>query len=180
MKTRCCRTLFLYFRLLSARLSTSEDMGPLTPAVSALAAAILQLTLDTSPAAAHQAANQLNGLAARPPPPGEVESARALLAHGTVLHDLLPATNGIVKELLAAPSQRQLQALRTLILTRQADSRATARQFRLLLYAASLVLVGLLPTRVTAPGTGIGVTMAGCVRACDCRHLDATDRRPAS
>ena len=41
-----------YFRLLSARLSASDGSGPLAPAVSALAAAVLQLTLDTSPAAA--------------------------------------------------------------------------------------------------------------------------------
>jgi signal transduction histidine kinase/CheY-like chemotaxis protein len=134
----------LYFRLLSARLSTSADMGPLTPAVSALAAVILQLTLDNSPAVGHQVASQLNGLAAQPPPPGEAESVRALLAHGRLLHDLLPTTDRILKELLAAPSEQQLQALRTLILKRQADSRATARQFRLLLYVASLVLVGLL------------------------------------
>jgi hypothetical protein len=53
----------LYFRLLSTRLSTSEDIGPLTPAVSALAAAILQLRLDNSAAAAHQVANRLNALA---------------------------------------------------------------------------------------------------------------------
>jgi signal transduction histidine kinase len=134
----------LYFRMLSARLSTSEGMGPLAPGVSALAAAILQLTLDTSPAAAHQVANQLNGLAARLPPPGEVESVRALLAHGNLLHDLLPTTDRILKQLLAAPSQPQLKALRTMILTRQADSRATAREFRLILYAASLLLLALL------------------------------------
>jgi signal transduction histidine kinase len=133
----------LYFRLLSARLSTS-DMGPLTPAVSALAAAMLELTLDTSPAAASKVADQLNRLAARPPPLGEVESVRALLAHGRLLDDLLPTTDQILKDLLAVPSQQQLQALRTAILRRQAASRATARQFRLLLYAASLVLVGLL------------------------------------
>jgi signal transduction histidine kinase len=133
-----------YFRLLSAKLSTSPDMGPLTPAVSALAAAILQLTLDTSPAAARQVVNQLNGLAARPPPPGEVQSVRALLAHGRLLHDLLPTTDRILKKVLAAPGQQQLQALRSLILTRQAASQATARQFRLLLYTASLLLVGLL------------------------------------
>jgi DAHL domain/His Kinase A (phospho-acceptor) domain len=135
---------FLYFRLFSARLSTSEQMGPLTPAVSALAAAMLQLTLDTSPAAAREVADQLGVLAARPPPTGEAESVRAILAHGRLLHDLLPTTDRILKELLAAPSQRQLKVLRTMILTRQADSRATAREFRLLLYAASLLLLGLL------------------------------------
>jgi DAHL domain len=143
-KNALLQNSLLYFRLLSARLSTAEDMRPLTPAVSALAAAILQLTLDTSPAAGQQVANQLDGLADRPPPPGEVESVGALLAHGRLLHDLLPTTDRILKKLLAAPTRHQLQALRTLILTRQADSRATARQFRLLLYAASLVLVGLL------------------------------------
>ncbi|MBV8736807.1 MAG: two-component system VirA-like sensor kinase, partial [Alphaproteobacteria bacterium] len=66
------------------------------------------------------------------------------LAHGRLLHDLLPTTDRILKELLAAPSQQQLQTLRTSILTRQAQSRATAREFRLALYVASLVLVGLL------------------------------------
>jgi signal transduction histidine kinase len=135
---------FLYFRLLSARISSSGETVSLTPAVSTLAAAILQLTLDTSPAAARQVADQLNGLAARPPPRGETEPVRALLAHGRLLHELLPTTDRILKELLASPVQPQLKALRTIILTHQADARATAREFRLLLYAASLLLLGLL------------------------------------
>jgi signal transduction histidine kinase len=133
-----------HFRLLSERLSAPEEMGPLTPAVSALAAAMLQLTLDTSPAAAHEVTDQLNGLAARLPATDEAQSARVMLAHGRLLRDLLPTTDRILRELLAAPSQQQLRALRTSILIRQADSRATARRFRLLLYAASLLLAGLL------------------------------------
>jgi signal transduction histidine kinase len=133
-----------HFRLLSGRLSTSAEMGSLTPAVSALVVAVLHLTLDTSPAAALEVANQLNGLAARPPPPDEAETMRALLAHGRLLHHLLPTADRILRELLTAPGRQQLQDLRTSILTRQTASRATARQFRLILYAASLILLGLL------------------------------------
>ena len=112
--------------------------------MSALAAAMLQLTLDTSPAAASEVADRLNGLAAQPFPSGDAESGRALLAHGGLLHDLLPTTDGVLRALLAAPSKGELKALRTMILTRQTASRATAREFRVLLYATSLALVGVL------------------------------------
>ncbi|HEX4615811.1 MAG TPA: two-component system VirA-like sensor kinase, partial [Stellaceae bacterium] len=61
-----------------------------------------------------------------------------------LLHDLLPITDGVLRALLAAPSKAELKTLRTMILTRQAASRASAREFRLLLYAASLLLLGVL------------------------------------
>jgi DAHL domain len=133
-----------YFQRLSARLSASDGSGPLAPAVSALAAGVLQLTLDTSPAAAREVADRLNGLAAQPFPPSDAESVHALLGHGRLLHDLLPITDNVLRALLAAPSKQELRALRTMVLTRQAASRATARGFRLSLYAASLLLLGLL------------------------------------
>jgi signal transduction histidine kinase len=133
-----------YFRLFSARLSTSYEGGRLAPAVSALAAAMLPLTLHTSPAVAREVADRLNGLATQDFPPGAAESVRALLAHGRLLLDLLPTTDGVLRALLAAPSKQELQTLRTMVLTRQAASRATAREFRLLLYAASLLLLGVL------------------------------------
>ena len=133
-----------YFRLFSARLSTSHEGGRLAPAVSALAAAMLPLTLHTSPAVAREVADRLNGLATQDFPPGAAESVQALLAHGRLLLDLLPTTDGVLRALLAAPSKQELQTLRTMVLTRQATSRTTAREFRLLLYAASLLLLGIL------------------------------------
>jgi signal transduction histidine kinase/ActR/RegA family two-component response regulator len=132
------------FRLFSARLSEAHWSGPLAPAVSALAAAMLQLTLDTSRAAAREVADRLNGLAMQPLPPGEDDSVRALLAHGRLLHDLLPTTDGVLRALLDKPSKRQQEAVRTMVLTHQAASRATAQEFRLLLYAISLLLLGFL------------------------------------
>jgi signal transduction histidine kinase len=133
-----------YFRLLSARLSTSDGSSPLAPGVSALTVAILQLTLDTSPAAAREVAERLKGLATQSFPTDAAASVRALLAHAGLLHDLLPTTDGVIKALLAAPNQAELKALRTMIIARQAQSRATAREFRFLLYAASLLLLGVL------------------------------------
>jgi signal transduction histidine kinase len=133
-----------YFRLFSVGLSDADRSSPLAPTVSALAAAMLQLTLDTSPLAARDVADRLNGLAAQALPPGEAGSIEALLAHGRLLHDLLPTTDRVLTALLEKPSRRQQEAIRTMVLAHQAASRATAQKFRLLLYVTSLVLVGLL------------------------------------
>jgi len=133
-----------YFPLLSARLSTPDESSPLAPGVSVLTAAMLQLTLDTSPAAAREVADRLKGLATQSFPTNAAPSVRALVAHAGLLHDLLPATDSVLRALLAAPSQAELKTLRAMILARQAQSRATAREFRFLLYAASLVLLGVL------------------------------------
>jgi len=133
-----------YFRLFSVGPWDADRSGPLALTVSALAAAMLQLTLDTSPAAAREVADRLDGLAAQALPPGEGGSIEALLAHGRLLHELLPTTDRVLKALLEKPSKRQQEAVRTMVLAHQAASRATAQKFRLLLYATSLVLLGLL------------------------------------
>jgi signal transduction histidine kinase len=133
-----------YFRLFSAHLSGADRNGPLAPAVGALAAAMLQLTLDTSPAAAREVADRLDELATQPLPTVGADPVQALLAHGQLLRDLLPTTDGVLKALLEKPSKRQQEAVRTMVLSHQAASRATAQKFRLLLYATSLVLLGVL------------------------------------
>jgi signal transduction histidine kinase len=133
-----------HFRLFSTRLSETNRSRPLAPAVSALVAAMLQLTLDTSPAAAREVADRLNELSPQPFSPDDAVSVQALLAHGRLLHDLLPRTDAVLKALIEKPSKRQQEAVRSLVLARQAVSRTTARQFRLLLYVTSLLLLGLL------------------------------------
>lgn len=133
-----------YFPLLSADLAASDRSGPAAAAVSSLAAAMMRLTLDTSPAVVREVADRLNELAAQPAAAGQAASVQELLAHGRLLHDLLPKTDGLLSELLAEPSKRELTALRMMILARQETSRATAREFRLLLYLVSLLLLGVL------------------------------------
>jgi hypothetical protein len=110
-----------HFRLFSARLSASDRSSPLAPGVSALAAAMLQLTLDTSPAAARDVADRLNELAMQSFPTDAAPSVRAMLAHAGLLHDLLPTTDSVLRALLAAPSQAELKTIRTMILARQAS-----------------------------------------------------------
>jgi signal transduction histidine kinase/CheY-like chemotaxis protein len=67
-----------------------------------------------------------------------------LPAHGRLLSGLLPSTDRVLKALVALPSSREQDAVRTMILTRQGASRATARRFRTFLYGTSLLLLGCL------------------------------------
>jgi len=133
-----------YFGLFSARLATSDRSGPLVAAASTLAAAMLHLTLNTSPATALAVEERLDEFATLRLPPGDAESVRALLAHGRMLHDLLPTTDAVLKSLFAVATDSEQEAIRSLVVARQLAARASARQYRLLLYVTSLLLLGVL------------------------------------
>ncbi|MET4385480.1 signal transduction histidine kinase [Bradyrhizobium sp. F1.4.3] len=132
---------FAYFGMFSARLSSSEDK-PLVAGASALAAAMLQLTLDTSSAAADEVRARLDGLVRLQAPPEEAASIRAVIAHGQLLHDLLPAVDAILKSVVAEASNREQDAVHAMIIKRQLTARAAARKNRLLQYLTSLLLLG--------------------------------------
>jgi signal transduction histidine kinase len=135
-----------YFGLYSTRLSAPDQAGSIVPVTSGLAAAMLHLTLDTSPAVAREVETRLEELAERPLPAASdhANSVQALLAHGRLLLHLLPETDGMLKAMRSAAQRQDREALRTMVLARQSASRATARSFRLLLYITSLLLVALL------------------------------------
>ena len=137
------RNSFLYFGIFSARLAAS-DQTPVVAAATTLSAAMLHLTLDTSPAAARDVKDRLEQLAALPNPGNDTASIQAAIAHGGLLHDLLPATDATLKALIAAATTREQDAVRALIMDRQFAARAKARQYRVLLYATSLLLLGAL------------------------------------
>jgi hypothetical protein len=122
---------------------SGDESGPLTPLVSSLAAAMLRFTLDTSPTAAGEVQDRLDQLKNQSISDATA-SIDALLAHGRLLHDLLPATDSVLEAIVSEPQAREQAALRATIQTLQAESRQTARQFRVFLYAASLLLVGIL------------------------------------
>jgi hypothetical protein len=84
-----------YFEMFSRLLSLPQVAGPFSPAVGTLAAAMLHLTLDTSAATVAEVQDRLDELARLPPPGEDAASVQALLAHGRLLHRLLPATDGI-------------------------------------------------------------------------------------
>jgi signal transduction histidine kinase/CheY-like chemotaxis protein len=130
-----------FFGRFGVRLESS-DLGP---AVTAASAAMLHLTLDTSSAAVRDVKDRLDELALqRASTAGDGDVVGGLLAHGRLLHDLLPAVDNTLKAMRALPRKRDQDSLRTMVLIRQSASRTTARQFRRALYGTSLLLVGLL------------------------------------
>jgi DAHL domain/His Kinase A (phospho-acceptor) domain len=138
-KNALLRNSFTYFGMFSARLSASDDRS-VVAAASALASAMLHLTLDTSPPAVHEVKDRLDQLAHLRGSPGDVEFIQSAIAHGGILHDLLPATDAALKALIAASSIREQDAIRSSIMKHQLAAQVNARQYRLLLYAASLLL----------------------------------------
>jgi signal transduction histidine kinase len=143
MRNALLRNSLVYFGTFSARLAASDDR-PVVAAASALAAAILHLTLDTSPVAVGDVKDRLVQLAALQTPPGEAETVQAAIAHGGVLHDLLPLTDAVLKELSAATSASEQDVVRSLITKRQLAAQASASRYRVLLYAISLLLLAAL------------------------------------
>ena len=133
-----------YFGRFSTDLGTAGQDQRLVAAVSALAAAMLHLTLDTSPQIAREVADRLGDVAAQSSASGNAGAVHPLLAHARLLHDLLPATDYVLKALFAIPNGAEQEAIRQMIVKRQQASRATARAFRSLLYAISVLLLGFL------------------------------------
>jgi signal transduction histidine kinase/CheY-like chemotaxis protein len=130
-----------YFALYSAEMSLPGQADPLAPQVTELDAAMLHLTLDTSPASAAAVQQRLAdlalGVAAVNTPTGA-----ALLAHGQLLYELLPRTDDLLRALDQLSRMRPEGPLRELLLTRKRVSLTTARRFRAILYLISLLLVG--------------------------------------
>src|SRR4029077_793486 len=123
------RNSFLYFGIFSARLAAS-DQTPVVAVATTLSAAMLHLTLDTSPAAAREVKDRLEQLARLPDPGADAASIQEAIAHGGLLHDLLPATDAALKALVAAATTREQDALRALIIKRQIAARASALRYR--------------------------------------------------
>jgi signal transduction histidine kinase/ActR/RegA family two-component response regulator len=118
--------------------ANSEHFGSAT----ALAAAILRLTRNSSPNVTQALQEQIDQFAAQAPTSGpDAEAARALLAHARLLHALLPAVDQTLKELVAVPEGRPLQTTRALFADHQMVIETTAERFRFLLYLVSLLLV---------------------------------------
>ena len=131
-----------YFGLLSTNPVYGGQDLRLAPATGALAAAILHLTRDASPESAQAVQERLDQLAAQAPSTGaDAQATEVLLAHARLLKSLLPQVDGTLALLLATPSKPALDALRELFANRRAAIETTARRFRLLLYATSLLLL---------------------------------------
>ncbi len=133
-----------YFAFLSTNLGAANSKVPLDRAISDLSAAVLNLSLDTSPAVVQEVDDRLNDLSARLAAPGEPDAVMTLYLHGRELRDLLPATADILKELVRLPLGLEGQAIRGILMQRRAGIVASADRYRMLLYATSLLLLAAL------------------------------------
>jgi hypothetical protein len=156
---------FAYFGVMSGRLAAS-DRVPVVEVTTTLAAAMLHLTFDTSPAAANEVKDRLNELASLQTTPGEADTIQGVIAHGGVLHDLLPATDAVLRALVAAASNREQDAARSLITKRQ-----LAAAVSLCDVAVAARRPGLFRTAIA--GSGDRLAAARRLRARDRRYLDA-------
>ena len=91
----------------------APDPGSAVPPVrrrAALAAAILNVTRDTSPDAVKVLHEQIDRFAAQTLAVGpDAEAAQALLSHARLLIDLLPGVDATLKALFAVPSKQPLK-----------------------------------------------------------------------
>ena len=142
-KNALLQNSFVHFGTLSTHLAASNH-GAVVAVATRLSAAMLRLALDTSDAAASEVQDRLRELAALQQPPGEGTLIEGVLSHGGLLHDLLPKTDAVLRALVAGPGNPELDDVRSLVVKRQLAARASARAYRLFLYAVSLVLLGAL------------------------------------
>jgi signal transduction histidine kinase len=146
------------------------------PQISAIVANILHLTLDTSPDLLRETQDLLDAAATVPTDADQME---AFLAHAHMLLRLLPQMDTELKGLTTCATARE--ALRAVVLDRQKASRATARQYRFLLYGASLLLAGALiylALRLQARAVAIRrrAALEGIIAAISTRFINAAPR----
>jgi signal transduction histidine kinase/CheY-like chemotaxis protein len=135
-----------YFGVFSTWLNTyREDHQPASPLVGALAVAVLHLTLDASPAATREVGLLLNYLADQSSPDdGQAATIARLIAHGRMLHRLLPEMDRLLKAMAVVPIEQRRDSVRSAVAVHQRVAETSAQRHRLSLYGVSLALLGVL------------------------------------
>ena len=138
------RNSLAYFSRFTTALS--EDGLQAGPArqVSRISAAIQHLTLDTSPPVAAEVDGALDAISTDGLSPDQADAVSALVGHGRLLRNLLPATDHNLKNLFSLTSRQQQEAIRTAVMARIAASDRKASRYRYVLYGVSVLLVALL------------------------------------
>jgi hypothetical protein len=139
------RNSLSYVGLLSTNPDFVERNPLLAKSVDALAAAILQLTLDSSALSRQAVQNRIVELGEQTPVEGPDErSAQAFLAHARLLEIVVSTVSDTLKTLFAVPTRAPLEETRALFSDRHMAAEASAQRFRLFLFATSLLLLAAL------------------------------------
>ena len=127
-----------------ARFAANSDQRDLDLAIRSAGTAILHLTLNTSSMAVREAEERLDELDTQAAGSGQVALVEPFLAHGRLLHRLLPTVDNILKKLLTLRQNQDQAVLRAAILDREIASRNSARLYRMMLYGSSIALIAFL------------------------------------
>ncbi|MBR0884388.1 MULTISPECIES: DAHL domain-containing protein [Bradyrhizobium] len=85
------------------RFAAHSDARDLDLAISSAAAAVLHLTLDTTSTAVDEAQRRLDNLEWEALSDGQTDMVEPFLAHGRLLHKVLPSIDSILKTMMALP-----------------------------------------------------------------------------
>ena len=157
-----------YFDLLSDRVAQPDGDVRLAAAVNALESAVAHLALDASPEVARVVQSRLDGLQrVHIADPNLVDSLANLVSRGQLLVELLPRLDQGLRRLMGTSTQQGRQAVRATIGAKEVLQEHEAERYRVGLYAAALLLAGLL--------VGVGWRLrAGAValrRRADLEHI---------
>lgn len=132
----------LYFNHTPGELDARAGAGPrpLATELDTLTAALFRFVRDPSSVAASELDSALDRLLRLPGLPG----IRTLVTHGYLIVALLPKVDGVIGQLLAAPTIAQVRALRKVYLDHDARMERRAWVFRLLLYLVAVALLAYL------------------------------------
>lgn len=133
-----------YFVVLNRNLEGEGKGRDFAGQIGRLAAAMLRLTLDTTPGSTAHVDAQLEVLLITSIATGNVMAAQPLLEHGRMLRDQLPATDALLRDLLSSQASGHMESVQRLIEERAAAAGAAAGMFRYMLYVISVLLVGML------------------------------------
>ena len=127
-------------------LSTDPAFGALgdqfAPSATALAAAVLRLSRNSSAESARSLQQRIDRFEAQAPTGGtDGEAAHALLAHARLLTELLPKVDQTLRALVASPTRQPFVETRELLVRAQGASETTAQRSRVLLYVVALGLL---------------------------------------
>ena len=112
--------------------------------VGALVNAMLQFMRDPQEEVAAEVAGALDRLAGRPDPQAQGADVHTLVAHGRLILNTLPGVDAVLGRALNAPIAEPARALQDAYLDYHARIEARAKASRILLYLASVLLLGYL------------------------------------
>ena len=138
------RNSLAYFSRFTTALSEDGLQSGAAQQVSRISAAIQHLTLDTSPPVAAEVDGALDAMSTDGLSLDQTDAVHALVAHGRLLRNLLPATDRNLKNLFSLTSRQQREAIRTAVMARIAASDRKASRYRYVLYGVSVLLVALI------------------------------------